>query len=489
MPRTQESQSDRAPEGQAGGRLALSAGARHRGSWLELSITLALPLLLFVVYVCSPIDGLWDSKYAILTSEAILEGQGFDLARFLPSIRKDEAAPGDPAAQLPWQLERSQGRLLYLFPPGTPVLSLPLVAGLRALGYSSLDEDGLWRERRESWMQLLTASLVSALTALLVLRLARHEVALLPATVIALIAGLGSSLWTVASHELWSHTWSALLLGAGWLELLRWEEGRTPRPLLLGAIAGAAYWVRPSNAWIAVAWTVFVALRHRRQSLRLILAGSLALAAYCTWSLHYSGALLPFYVKMARSWSARNLLHGLAESLVSTHHGLLVYSPVLLAAGYALLRYGVPGSRRPLAVLGSILVLGHLGLHAASGAQWGPDGPRLQHDLVPILAWFGAVAIRRQRELAEGDEASPWVLRPLALLVMTTLAAASILASIGSVQVGRRSMGKYRAQLEASYPKRDLRRLPQYMGLRALTGADSIPHRRPHKKGARNQVQ
>ena len=38
---------------------------------------------------------------------------------------------------------------------------------------------------------------------------------------VALIAGLGASLWTIASREHWSHTRSALLLGAGWLELLR----------------------------------------------------------------------------------------------------------------------------------------------------------------------------------------------------------------------------------------------------------------------------
>ncbi len=80
-------------------------------------------------------------------------------------------------------------------------------------------------------------------------------------------------------------------------------------------------------------------------------------------------------------------------------HGLLVYSPILLAVVYVLWRQGVPHSRRPLAGLGLAIIAGHLALHAASGARWGIDGPRFQHDLIPILAWFGAVALRRSREL------------------------------------------------------------------------------------------
>ena len=365
--------------------------------------------------------------------------------------------------------------MLYVFPPGTPLLSLPFVAGLRAAGISTLDRTGHYNRVHERWIQLLLASFVSALTAVLILRLARHEVALLPAALIALLAGLGSSLWTVASRELWSQTWSALLLGAGWLELLRWETGKVRRPWLLGAIASAAFWVRPSNAWIAIAWTAFVAVRHRPVTLRLMTSGALGLALYAAWSFHYWGALFPKYVTMVRPWSIMNFLQRLAESLFSMNHGLLVYSPVLLAVAYVFLRHGVPESRRPLALLGAVLLLGHLGLHAASGAKWGIQAPRFQHDLVPILAWFGAVALRRHHELGVRAEAPRWSLRLASALMMLTLAAASILASIGSVHVGQRGMGNYRERLEASYPKWDLRRLPQYLGLRALGGADPPP--------------
>jgi len=446
--------------------------SRGRARWTELAAALAVFLFLFGVFFHSPVTRLKDSRYAILTSEAILDGDGFDLSRSLRGSPWELVPSGDPAALLPWQLARARGRLLYVFPPGTPVLTLPLVAALRAAGISTLDEEGRYSRAREGRMQVLLASFLSALTGVLILRLARHEIPLLPAAAIALVAGFGSSLWTVASHELWSQTWSALLLGAGGLELLRWEEGKKPRPLLLGAIAGAAFWVRPANAWIAIAWTVFVAFRHRRETLRLMTSGAVGLAAYWAWSLHYWGALLPRYVTMSRPWAARNFLDGLAESLFSMHHGLLVYSPILLAAGYILLRHGVPESRRPLAVLGAVLVLGHLGLHAASGADWGADGPRFQHDLVPILAWFGALALRRHRDAGADVEASAWTIRPAPALVALTLAAASILASIGSVHVGRRAQGQYRAELETSYPKWDLRRLPQYLGVRVLLGMD-----------------
>jgi hypothetical protein len=462
-----------------------SGRSRSFTRWIELCVTLAVPLLLFVVFVRSPTSGLLDAKYAALTSEAILEGDGFDLSRFLRQYRLEEASPEDPAAPLPWQLERVRGRLLYVFPPGTPVLSLPLFAVLRTLGMSALDEDGQYSARREIWMQLVAASILAALTAALILRLARHEVPLLQAAAIALLAGLGSSLWTLASRQLWSQTWSALLLGAGWLELALWEEGKTPRPLLLGAIASAAFWVRPSNAWIAIALTAFVALRHRPQIVRLMTAGACGLATYWAWALYYHGALFPSYVVMSRPWAARSFLRELPESLISTHHGLLVYSPVLLAAAYVLLRHGVPSPRRPLALLGSVLVLGHLCLHAASGAAWGPDVPRFQHDLVPILAWFGALALRRHHELGARAEAFRWSLRLASALMVLALAAASILASIGSVYVGQQRMGSYRASLEAQYSRWDLRRSPQYLGLRALGVGDPLPAKQKHKNRAR----
>lgn len=455
------------------------AGAR----WIELLAGAGLAVLLFTFYVASPAGKLWDSQFAALTSEAILEGEGFDLSRFLAGTGWEGPTAVHPAADLPWQLERVEGRLLYLFPPGTPVLSLPLVAAARASGISSLDGDRRYDLARERRLQLLVASLLSALTAVIAFRLARYEVELRGALAVAFVAGLGSSLWTVASRELWSHTWSALLLGAGWLELLRWESGRARRPLLLGAIASAAFWVRPSNAWIAVAWTVFVGVRYRPQTWRLVASGAVGLGTYCAWSLHTSGALFPSYVRMSRPWTDSSFAHGLSEILFSTHHGILVYSPILFAAGYVLLRHGVPESKRPLAVLGSVLILGHLGLHAASGASWGPDGPRLQHDLVPILAWFGAVALRRQHELGEGFAAPRRGIRLASAAVTITLAGASILASIGSVQVGQRMMGRYRTSLEASYPEWDLRRLPQYLGLRALGMADPLPApKRPSRR-------
>ena len=440
--------------------------------WIEWLVASALFVLLFTVYITSPAGGLWDSRFAVLTSEAILEGDGFDLARFLDATAWEGPPSAGRSAPMPWQLERRGDRLVYVFPPGTPVLSLPLVAALRASGLSTLGADLRYDRARERWMQRLIASFLAALTAVVALRLARHEVALPEAAAIALVAGLGSSLWTVASRELWSQTWSALLIGVAWLELLRWEKRSTPRPLLLGAILSAAFWVRPSNAWMALAMTVFIALRHRTQTTRLLISGLLGLTAYCAWSLHYWGALFPRYVSMTREWSASAILRRSGESLFSMQHGLLVYSPILLAVVYVLWRRGVPHSRRPLAGLGLAIIAGHLALHAASGARWGIDGPRFQHDLIPILAWFGAVALRRTQDPGEAGARLLPGRRLATALAVLMLAAASVLASIGGVYIGQRRMGQYRSELEASYPAWDLRRLPQYLGLRVLGGAD-----------------
>lgn len=454
--------------------------------WIEWLVASALFVLLFAVYILSPAGGLWDSRFAVLTSESILEGDGFDLARFLDATEWERPSSAERPAAMPWQLERRGARLIYVFPPGTPVLSLPLVAVLRAGGLSTLDADQRYDRASERWMQLLIASFLAALTAAVALRLARHEVALAEAAAIALVTGLGSSLWTVASRELWSQTWSALLIGVAWLELVRWEKRALPRPLLFGAILSAAFWVRPSNAWIALAMTAFVALRHRTQTTRLLISGLLGLAAYCAWSLHYWGAPFPRYVSMTREWSVRAIFQGSGESLFSMQHGLLVYSPILLAVVYVLWRRGVPHSQRPLAGLALAIIAGHLALHAASGARWGIDGPRFQHDLIPILAWLGAVALRRTRDSTATPARHFSGIRRTATVAVLLLAAASVLASIGGVYIGQRRMGQVRSELEASYPAWDLRRLPQYLGLRVLSGAD--PPRLTRKQRRRLQT-
>ncbi len=116
-------------------------GSQGGSGWVEWLVASALFVLLFAVYIFSPAGGLWDSRFAVLTSEAILEGDGFDLARFLDATAWEGSPAADRSAAMPWQLERRGDRLLYLFPPGTPVLSLPLVAALRASGLSTLDAD------------------------------------------------------------------------------------------------------------------------------------------------------------------------------------------------------------------------------------------------------------------------------------------------------------------------------------------------------------
>ncbi len=456
---------------------------RGRAFWRELGVGLGVAVLLFVVYIHSPASGLWDAKYALLTSEALLQGEGFDLSRFLPGLAERASSEEAARGPFPWQLEQRRSKLIYVFPPGTPVLSVPCVAALRAAHLSTLDAEGLYDERNEQWLQLLVASFLAAATVFVIFRLARHEVPLLPSAAIALLTGLGTSLWTVASRQLWSHSWSALLIGLGWLELLRWEEGAKPRPWILGAIASAAFWVRPSSAFVVVAWTVYVALRHRAELLRVVAAGAAGLSVYLLWSLHATGSFLPRYVTMRRPWDLAALPLRLAESLVSSHHGLLVYSPLLFWVAWVLLRRGVPPERRSLAGLAVVLAIGHLLLCAASSAEWGAEGPRFQHDVMPLLAWLAALAVRRSREIAASAGNGRW--RWATTLALVVLGAASILASIGSLWVGQRAMGLHRARLESESSEWDWHRLPQVHGLRVVT--DTSPPALVRRKARRDR--
>ena len=261
-------------------------------------------------------------------------------------------------------------------------------------------DQGRYSYRRELELQALVGALVAALGVVVVLRLARRRACRSGrAWRSRAAAACGSSLWSTASRAAWTHTFGALLLGLTLLELLRWEDGVRRRPVWLGALLVAAFWVRPTNALLAVAVTLFVALRHRAALVRLVAVGAAGLAAFVVWSLAVWGAALPPYYAMGGSMRAAGIPEGVAGILFSSARGLLTFTPVLLIP-LALARGGLPANRRAPFALVSALFAVHVLLYAAWPMWWGGGsyGPRMLTDLVPLLAWGGALAWRSLAE-------------------------------------------------------------------------------------------
>jgi hypothetical protein len=404
---------------------AAASGAIRRR---DLAVALLLVCVAAGVYLRTSTRGLLDPKFALLTSQSLLERGSWDLAPYFAGAACDPASPPAPMRRDTYQIFCVRGSAIYVYPPGGSLLSLPLVAAWRAAGESAVRPDGGYDLEGEVELHDRVAALVTALAVALIFLAARRELPAATAAAVALLAAFATSLWSVASQQVWSHTWSALLVAATLVELQRWETGGARRPFGLGLLLAAAFWCRPTNAVLALCTALFVAWRHRAALPRLIAAGALGLGGYLLWSWQLYGSPLPLYVRRAAGGEFGTLaaLEVLAGVLVAPTVGLFVYMPVLLVAIAWLLRYGVAPARRPLAAWAvGVVVVGALPF-ALRSAGWGggPRGPRFFTEFVPLFAWLGAVAWAARRAAPDGR---PWTRR-----VGSALAAVLALASLAA---------------------------------------------------------
>ena len=377
---------------------ASSHGTRETATYLVLFV------LTFAIFVLSPVSGLYDSKYSILLSESILtrhtpnlrgysiEGLDFELLPAEPDLIRNGAF---------YQLVRINDKLLYYYPHGSSLLSLPLVAVLRASGEYVVSKAVNYYAIREAQEQHVIAAFLMAILACVFLRTAEI---MLPASwslVVALGASFGTQIWSTASRLLWSHTWEILLLGAVVLELLSAEE--KPRRLHMVWLASLVSWmffVRPTGAVVVVGVTIYIFLYHPRDCLPYLLAGLAWLAGFITYSWLTFGQIVPGYYHNRSFQSPAHFLTALAGNLVSPSRGLLVFVPELLFVMFIVARYWRHLPHRRLAVLAIAVSCAHMLILCFDEKWWGgwSYGPRLSTDVIPWFVLLATLSLRSFRD-------------------------------------------------------------------------------------------
>ena len=277
------------------------------------------------------------------------------------------------------------------------VSSYPILPGLLAVPVYLLPMlafgDGSWT--LVNLLAKLSASLIAALSVLVLYLALRRLAPAVPAAAVALVYAFGTSTWSVSSQGLWGHGPAQLFMALAVYCALRGDEA--PRYLGYGGLAaGLMVASRPATGLVASALLAYALVRHGRQALRAVL-GALAvvlpLALHNLWQfgspqggyarLHATHAT---YHGVSSAWGS-SLAEGLLGLLVSPSRGLLVYSPVLVFALAGLLQ-ALGERRQPLlrwlaaAAGGTVLMLGGFSV------WWGGHsfGPRLLADVLPLLA-------------------------------------------------------------------------------------------------------
>lgn len=359
------------------------------------AIELVLLLSLFVIFATSKAHDLADSKYSILVTENLLRDRTFVIdKRAVPRVAPFMTM-GYQKSGYPYQLELVNGNLLYGYPIGSSVLSLPFVALINAAGVSARTSQGRYSERGDRYIQTMLASLLMATLAVTFFRTA---LLILPVTwslVLALGGSLSTQIWSTASRVLWSHTWQIFLLGAVIYILLSEEEREARRsPIGLATLLSWAYFVRPTSSIPIAAISVYMLMFRRRKFLAYAITGALWMTVFVIYSWSVSGRVLPRYYLF--HLGPRHLSEAFAGNLISPSRGLFVFVP---ASAFALLLVGYYWRvlrQRPLAILSLAIITVHLILVSTDPNWWGGHcyGPRLSTDIVPWFFLLGTLGCR-----------------------------------------------------------------------------------------------
>ena len=321
-----------------------------------------------------------------------------------------EQVIGDPAH---YYVQYRRSSVVSLYPVGAAFVALPVYLPcyiwLRARGH---DSPSWLFEASKRAEKLAAASLAAASVALLFVML-RQRVSAGAAAAIALVFGLGSGMWAIASQLLWQHGPGVLciLLGMFFLALPRRGPAAEQAPGATGTAAakdamagfclGMAFAVRPHNALFLAAGAAFLWLRGdalglRRSALLCFVLGSLPpIVGTLAYNLYYYGMPLGGYNQFTSYFKPKVAAAGLAGLLLSPNRGLLAFSPAALLGLWGLaLAFRRWRSEPLLASFGAAAVLYAL-LHACTTtwAGGGSFGPRYLTETLPILGLAAGLVV------------------------------------------------------------------------------------------------
>jgi hypothetical protein len=362
---------------------------------------IALFLLSLGIFFLSPIsDVRSDPQYSILVSESILKYRTPALNQIrIPGLVQTQL-PSHPNLRVMrpfYELVRINDRVLYAYPHGSSLLSLPLVALINAIGISATDPKGNYYYSGELWTQKLISSFLMAIVVCIFFQTSRLLLPRSYSLIIALGAGFGSQIWSTATRALWSHTWEVFLTACLVLILLkREEESRQINGPLLATLVSWMYFVRPTGAIVVVAISVLIFFCFRDRFFGYAATGLVWLCGFMTYSWIYFGRLAPDYYGMSSALPLIGWPVAFAGCLISPSRGLLIFVPSVLSVLYLIARYWRTLPNRRLVWLSVGIIGGQLVMVSTWPVWWGgwSYGPRLLTDLIPWFVLLGVLGSR-----------------------------------------------------------------------------------------------
>jgi len=353
------------------------------------------------VFCISPVSVLSDSQYSLVLSDSILRHHSVHLNsyRFPDPIAQDapcgQQSARDSHLSNEYELNRIGQNVVYCYPNGSSILSIPFVAIAGLAGWRPLTPDGRYDYSGEARIQRMLAAILMAALSCVVFRSSLLFLDLTTSLLVTAATAFGTQVWSTASRTLWSHTWFILL--AAWVVylILKCErEQSEPRPALLATLLSWMYFVRPTGVAPILCVTAYMALNHRHKFLSFAAAGGAWFAAFVAYSWLTFGRLIPqYYVNFRTNLSEMPI--ALAGTLISPSRGLFIFVPTAGFAIYLVIRYwrDLPCARPAVVALGVVAI--QTAIIGSWHFWWGgySYGPRLMTDLVPWFVLLGILGL------------------------------------------------------------------------------------------------
>jgi hypothetical protein len=297
----------------------------------------------------------------------------------------------DILAQVWWPPDQVDGHQYDVAPIGIPVLSVPIV-WLADRVWPLIGQGDFQQYLQHHYpveLQSLMASILVALTAVLLYRMARRRLTWPYAVLLALLFAFGTTAWSVVSRTLWQHGPSMLLLTLALIVALQAQD-KPQRIQYIGLIVALAYVTRPTNSIAVVAYTLFVFLFYRKWLWKYLAWAAVVAIPFIAYSLTTYQSILPSYYQAFVRLAAATFFEALTGHWLSPSRGLLIFSPILILAIMGL--WLTIKQRQWQRIDG--LLLGILGAHWIVVSLWWnwwagvSFGPRIWSDMLPYLMYF-----------------------------------------------------------------------------------------------------
>ena len=347
----------------------------------------AVFVVVFFVYILCPVTTSTDSRWTFYISMSMLREHNVDL---------------DEYSKL---MEDRDFRVVYLnnhiypyFPLAVPLVSVPYVWALDQvfdLRYPTDFRTYLsdhFPDDRLAKLEMVAASFISALAAVMFFMLASLRLDKLRAILLAFIFAFSTPMLSTSSRALWQHGLSVLCLTTALWIILR--HSKTNWWLFLsGVLLGFSYVVRPTNSLSIVFLTLYILLNHRK-ALLLYMAGLLIPIAILVFdSLRiYNSILSPYYLPQRLGGANSTFFEALWGNLISPNRGLFITTPIFIVSVFGIYLMFKKGrmTLNNIEPYLAVILLTHWIIISSFDNWYGgwSLGPRFFTDMTPYLVFF-----------------------------------------------------------------------------------------------------